>query len=73
MNVFAKLLLAFGLMLIIISMLLNGINLPSSTESIMGWMNVGLGVLMVFSGAAYLACQKKNQRKKHEKEDARNK
>lgn len=61
MNTFAKALLVLGLMLMVVSVLLNTINEPGSPESIVSWINVGLGALMLMLSAVYLAVKKRKQ------------
>lgn len=66
MRVFAKVLLVFGLLMIFISLVLNKINQPNSPESAVGYLNIGIGIVMLLAATAYLAlCEKKLAKKHH--------
>lgn len=69
MKTFAKILMALGLMLVIVSVLLNTINEPGSPESIVSWINVGLGALMLTISAVYLAVKTQKQAEKQKGKD----
>lgn len=59
MTAFAKLLLAFGVLMALVSALLCGYQDLGTPEAMVNLLDLGLGVLMVSLGAAYLMYQKK--------------
>lgn len=59
MKIFAKVLLAFGMVMVVLSFLLCKANISGSPEAVVSTINIGLGLLMVFLAAVYLVYQKK--------------
>jgi hypothetical protein len=54
MKTFARVLLVFGLVMTVLSLLLHGSNQPGSPEETVNTMNIGLGAFMVLLAGGYL-------------------
>jgi len=59
MKTFARVLLVFGLVMTVLSLLLHGSNQPGSPEETVNTMNIGLGALMVLLAGGYLVYLRK--------------